>query len=63
MPARKKLADALTQKMEEERFFEVIRFRKDGYGTREFNSDDDDSPFHWFGATERFVTVEMKSGG
>lgn len=63
LPARKKITDAMTQKMEDERFFEKIRFQKDGYGPREFSSDDEDSPFHWFGATERFVTVEMKSGG
>lgn len=63
LPARKKVADAMTQKMEDERFFERIRFVKEGFGTREFSSDDDDSPFHWLGASERFVTVEMKYGG
>lgn len=59
LPMKKKVVDSVTERVEDIRYYEVIRFVKDGYHEREYRSDDDESPFRWRGAEQRNVVVKM----
>lgn len=60
LPARKKVVDTVTERVEEIRYYEIITFSKDGYAKQEFRTDDDEGLFSWSHAGRTDLLVRMK---
>ena len=60
LPARKKVVDSVTERMEEVRYFELIVFAKAGYRGMQYRTDAEDGPFSPTATEPKKIVVRLK---